>query len=88
MDNISKSFSLLLIVLLVASSLILAKPAFAQTPTPTPSSTPTPSVPVFTVQPVGPPIIVNTTYYLDPNTGKIVAQIGYTNEGFATILFF
>ncbi len=44
MGSISKSFSLLLIVLLAVSSLIMAKPAFAQNPTP--------SVPTFTVQPV------------------------------------
>ena len=54
----------------------MAKPALAQTPTPIP----TPSVPTFTVQPVGPPTIVNTTYSLDQNTGQIVAKIGYTNE--------
>ena len=79
MGRIGKSFSLLLIVLLVVSSLIMAKPTFAQTPTPTPSTIPTPSVPQFTVQLVGPPTIVNTTYSLDPNTGQIVANLGYTN---------
>jgi hypothetical protein len=58
----------------------MVKPAFAQTPTPTPIPIPTPSVPEFTIQPVGPPTLVNTTYSLDQNTGQIVAQIGYTNE--------
>lgn len=77
MDNANKSFSLLLIALLAASSLIVATPAFAQTPTPTPI--PTPSVPQFTVQLVGPLFTFNTTYSLDPNSGKIVANIGYTN---------
>src|SRR5208283_4034825 len=47
MSGISKSFSLLLIVLLAVSSLIMAKPAFAQTPTP--STIPKPSVPEFTI---------------------------------------
>ena len=77
MGSISKSFSLLLIVLILAmSSLIMAKPAFAQTPTPTP----TPPVPEFTVQLVGPPYTVPTTYSLNQSSGQIVAQIGYTNE--------
>jgi len=63
----------------------MAKPAFTQivvgeTPTPTPIPLPTPSVPQFTVQPVGPPTFLNTTYSLDQNTGQIVANIGYTNE--------
>ena len=78
MGSISKSFPLLLIVLLAVSSLIMATPAFAQTPTP--STTPTPSVPQFTIQLVGPPITVNTTYSLDSNTGQIVANLGYTNQ--------
>ena len=47
----AKSFSMLLIVILAFSSLIMAKPAFAQTPTP--STIPTPSVPEFTVKFVG-----------------------------------
>lgn len=79
MGSINKSLALILILILAISSLslLVTKPAFAQTPTP---YIPTPAVPTFTVQPVGPPIIVNTTYTLDPNTGKIVAIIGYTNE--------
>jgi hypothetical protein len=79
MSSISKSFSLLLILIL-ALSIMMAKPAFAQSPTPSPVPFPTPSVPQFTVQLVGPPTVVNTTYSLDPNTGKIVARIGYINE--------
>ena len=43
MGSIGKSFSSLLIVLLAVSSLIMATPAFAQTPTPTPQYTPTPA---------------------------------------------
>jgi hypothetical protein len=50
----------------------MAKPACAQ-------SIPTPSVPTFTLKLVGPPYVMNTTYSLDPNTGQIVAKIGYTN---------
>jgi hypothetical protein len=71
MGSISKSFPLILILIIVISSLIMAKPAFAQNPTP--------SVPEFTLKLVGPPYLLNTTYSLDPNTGQIVAKIGYTN---------
>ena len=70
--------TLILIMAVSSLSLISVKPAFAQTPTP--SGIPTPSVPTFTLQLVGPPTLVNTTYSLDPNTGQIVAKIGYTNE--------
>ena len=73
MGNISKSSPLLLILILAISSLIMAS-AFGQTPTPTPS------VPEFTVQPVGPPYTVPTTYSLNQSTGQVMAQIGYTNE--------
>ena len=78
MSNISKSFSLLIVLVLIISSLIIAKPVFAQVPTPTPI--PTSSVPSFTLQLVGPPYIQPTTYQLDQSTGQIVANIGYTNE--------
>ncbi len=43
MGNISKSFSLLLVLILAVSSLIVAKPALAQTSTPTPQYTPAPT---------------------------------------------
>ena len=69
----SKSFALIPIVILAVSILIMAKPVFAQTPTPTPSA------PAFTLQLVGPSYTVPTTYSLNPNTGQVVAQIGYTN---------
>ena len=70
MGSSGKSFALTLVLIMAISSLslMIIKPAFAQTFTP--------SVPQFTVQLVGPPAIVNTTYSLDQNTGKIVAQIG------------
>ena len=78
MGNVNKNFSLLLILILAASSLIMAKPAFAQTPTPVPTSTP--SVPEFTVELVGPPYTVPTTYSLNQSSGQVVANIGYSNE--------
>lgn len=74
MGSISKSFSLLIVLILAASSLIMAKPAFAQT------STLTPSVPEFTVQLAGPSVNVPTTYSLNQSTGQVEAQIGYTNK--------
>jgi uncharacterized protein (UPF0333 family) len=43
MGRISKKFSLLFVLILAVSSIIMAKPAFAQT-------IPTPSVPTFTIQ--------------------------------------
>ncbi len=67
-----KVFSILLITILAVSSLMIVESAFAQT-------TPKPSVPEFTLRLVGPPYLLNTTYSLDPNTGQIVANIGYTN---------
>ncbi len=80
MGCISKRLSLLLIVLLAVSSLIMAKPAFAQTSTPTPQPIPTPSVPEFTVQLVGPSVTVPTTYSLNQSSGQVVANIGYIVE--------
>jgi len=52
MGNVSKSFSLLLILILAVSSLIVAKPALAQTTTPTPqyTSSPTPAPVNSTIQ--------------------------------------
>ena len=72
MRSISKSFSLLLILILAVSSLMIAKPAFAQTPTPTAIPTPTPSVPEFTVQFVDNSYNVpaTTTSTTNPYTGK------------------
>ena len=65
MGNFSKSFLLLLIVLLAVSSLILVEPAFAQTPTealtptPTISPTPMPATPIPSPTPV-PTIDIST----------------------------
>lgn len=72
MNSVNKSFTFLLIVLLAISIVIMTKLAFAQTPAP--------SVPEFTVQLVGPPVTVPTTYSLNSTSGQIVANLGYTNE--------
>jgi hypothetical protein len=80
MGSISKSFSLLLIVLLAVSSLIMAKPAFAQTPTPTFPPILTPSVPTFTLQIHDEKGTVTTTYSLNSSSGQIVATLGYNWE--------
>ena len=77
---INKSFLLLLIVILAATSLMIAKPAFSQTPSPSSFPIHTPSVPTFTVKPVGPPFTVPTTYSLNQSSGQVVAQIGYVIE--------
>jgi hypothetical protein len=71
-NNMSKTAVLMLFALLTLSSLIMVGFAFAQ-------SIPKPSVPEFTLELVGPPYSKNTTYSLDPNTGQVVAEIGYTN---------
>lgn len=68
----SKNASLILIIVLAASSLIMAETAGAQTSKP--------SVPQFTVQPIGPSYDVPPTYSLDPNTGQFVTQNGYHVE--------
>jgi hypothetical protein len=76
MGRISKSLSLILIVVLALSSLTLltAKPATAQT-------IPQPSVPKFTVKFVDVSYDVPETYRIDPYTGKnITASSGYHVE--------
>ncbi len=74
MGKIGKTFEIFLTLIIAMSCLTLltVKPVNAQ-------SIPAPSVPQFTMQLVGPPFTFNTTYSLDPNSGKIVANIGYTN---------
>ncbi len=72
MNSRSKGFSVFLIVALAASSLIMAKPAFAQTPAPTSIQIPTPSVPEFSLKysdtfNIVPPTTTSTT---DPYTNK------------------
>jgi hypothetical protein len=66
-----KSLIVLVILILSFSSLIVAKPAFAQ-------SIPNPSVPVFTVKYVDFSYDVPTTYGIDPSTGNnVTIQAGY-----------
>jgi hypothetical protein len=52
---------------------MMVEPASAQ-------SISVPSVPEFTAKLVGPSYVVNTTYSLDTDTGKIVPQLGYANQ--------
>jgi hypothetical protein len=66
MSNLSKGFCLLLVVVLSISSLIIAKPAYAQT-------FPKPSVPEFTVRIASYPYDVpptTPTYTINPYTGE------------------
>ena len=81
MGCLSKGLALVLILTVAISCLTLltVKPASAQT-------IPVPSVPQFTLQLIGPPFTFNTTYSLDPNTGKIVADLGYTNQYSSVVL--
>ncbi len=75
MGKINKTFALFLTIIVAMSCLTLLtlKPINAQ-------STPTPSAPQFTLQLAGPQFILNTTYSLNPNTGQIEPNIGYTNK--------
>ena len=80
MGKLGKTFALSLTLLTAMSCLtgLMVKPTNAQEVTS--AASPNPSIPEFTVQLTGPLYIVNTTYYLDENTGKIVPQIGFTNQ--------
>lgn len=73
MARMGKCLTLCLVVILAASTLLMIKLSDAQ-------SIPKPSVPQFTLQLVGPPFKQNTTYSLNPNTGEIEPNIGYTNS--------
>ncbi len=76
MDRISKNFALILIIITATSSLslLMIKPAFAQT-------IPTPSVPKFTLKFVDNSYDLPTTSSIDPYTGKTVTtQSGYHVE--------
>ena len=68
----AKHAALLLIAFLGVSSLIMTESALAQ-------SIIKPSAPEFTLELVGPPYYIPTSYSLDSSTGQIVAKIGYTN---------
>ena len=68
MGSISKSFALFIILIIATSSLslLIVRPASAQTPMPSPVSIPKPSIPEFTLK------FVHTYYFettTDPNTG-------------------
>ena len=62
----------MLFALLLLSGFVMVDSVLAQ-------SNSKPSVPEFTLELVGPPYYQNTTYSLDPNTGQVVAEIGYSN---------
>jgi hypothetical protein len=83
MGRLSKSFALIFILIMAISSasLLTIKPANAQIPTATQQGVPVPNVPSsVTLSLTGPPYVQPTTYQLDPSTGKIVAEVGYSNE--------
>ena len=73
MNSRSKYFSLLFVSILAITSLIVVKPAFAQ-------SIPTPTVPEFTVRYVDSSYDVPTTTSIDQYTGKTVTNQGYHVE--------
>lgn len=75
MGNIRRTWALILIGIIAISclSLLTFKPANAQT-------FPVPSGPQFTLKLTGPQFTQNTTYELNPDTGQIEPNIGYTNE--------
>jgi hypothetical protein len=75
-----KSFSVLLVVLLVSSlAIVCLSGAQAQTIS-------KPSVPQFTMSFEGPSFLRNTTYQLDPNSGQVVADLGFTNQYTSIVL--
>src|SRR5512139_2696781 len=82
MGYLTKGLVSVLILTIVISSLtlIIISPTNAQTAAPSPKPIPLPTIPEFTARLIGPPYIVNTTYNLDQDTGKIEAQIGFTNQ--------
>ena len=84
MDSISKSFSLFLIVLLAVSSLIMAKPAFAQT-------IPTPSVPEFTANFTHTIVYLTSDQLRDNYTIQVVIEnqpYAYSNSGVTYQLYY
>jgi hypothetical protein len=75
MNNAWKVSSIVLLTLIIASSLTMVKPSFAQT------SMPKPSVPEFTIKLVAHPYDVAPVTTTDPYTGKTITQhYGYHVE--------
>src|SRR5512138_650664 len=72
--------SVLLAALLVCG-LALSCFSFAQA-----QSIPKPSVPQFMLSFEGPSFQRNTTYQLDPNSGQVVAELGFTNQYTSLVL--
>ena len=70
MGSISKSFALILLVIMALSSLLMVESASAQ-------SIPKPSVPEFTLKFVDHSYDVPTTFSIDPYTGENVTYLGY-----------
>jgi hypothetical protein len=73
MGCLSKSFSLLIILILAASSLSLVKPTYAQT-------IPTPAVPEFSVAVVDHSYTVPASTSIDPYTGQQITNPSYIVE--------
>jgi hypothetical protein len=71
MGSTSKSFALILVLIMAISSLsvLMIRPASAQTPKP--------SVPKFTLKVLENPYDVAPTTTINPNTGKTEQQAGY-----------
>ncbi len=73
MGNISKAFSLFIIVILAVSGLIMIKPSFAQV------GVTNPSIPGFSVTLQTYSNYIPPTYGVDPSTGKaVMTKAGYT----------
>jgi hypothetical protein len=70
MDRISKSFALILIIIMAISFLIIVKIASAQ-------SIPKPSLPEFTIVPVGPSFDIPPSYSFNSSTGLFDYNDGY-----------
>ena len=75
MGKIRRTWALILLAIIAFSclSLLTVKPVNAQTAQ-------VPSAPQFTLKLTGPQFTQNTTYELNPSTGQIEPNIGYTNE--------
>ncbi len=77
MGSVSKSLALIAVLSVIASSLIMVKPACAQ-------STPLPSVPDFTIEPLGPSFDIPPTYSFNSSSRGFDINDGYHLE-FSTV---